>query len=108
MADEFGLVIESAPWNFARIIGIVLERKKHQVLHPAVLSQILQEANCPRDLSAGIGPDFDVLVHALKRRTAELERGIEAMKRSGPLQIERRVVLGKHVLPVSLLAHFDV
>src|SRR5580704_15348537 len=59
--------IKTAPGNSARIERIVFEGEKCEIAHSLVLLQIIDEPPGPRDLSVHVGPDFDVLIHALER-----------------------------------------
>ena len=59
------------------------------------------------DVAARIGPDFDVAERAFKRGASELCLRHELVDCGGELQIERGVVLRKHVLPIGFFAHLD-
>src|SRR5580658_10567933 len=95
VAHQFRLVVERAPRNSARIVGIVLEREKGKILHASVLLQVIEKARSPRDSTAGIRPNFNVLVDSLKGRPAQFERRVELMDRARPLHVERGVILGE-------------
>ena len=47
VADQRGLVVQTAPLNLAGLEGIVLERHERQIAEPAVSLQIVNEASQP-------------------------------------------------------------
>ena len=108
VAHQVGLVIKGAPRSLATVIGIVLKRKKCQIVHPPMLLQIIQKAPEPRDLAVRIGPRFNILIHSREGWPTQLQPGIDTVKRRRPLQVERPVVLRHHELPVRFLAHFNI
>ena len=108
MAHQLGLVIQHAPRGSAWLIRIVLEGKKREIVHAAMLLHVIDKTCGPRDFSVRIRPDLDVFIHSLKRRPAQLQLGIHVMNRGRPLQIERGVIFRQHVLPISFLAHLDI
>ena len=70
--------------------------------------QILDEPSQPGSFAIGVGPHFNVIVHAFKDWAAESQPLINPMQGRCPLEVERRVIFGQHVLPVGLFAHFHI
>ena len=62
--------------------------------------QIIHEARGPGYVAVRIRPNLDILIHALKRRPAQLQRRIHAMQRRRPLHVKRA-----HNLPAACIAH---
>src|SRR5271170_456238 len=92
----------------AGLIGIVLEREELQILHAIMLTQVKQESTKPRGAALGVGPDLDVIVHALKGRTTELETGIYLAYCCYELEIERSVVFGLRILAIGFFSYLDI
>ncbi len=86
----------------------MLEGKKREIVHPLMLLQIIQEARGPGNLTIRVGPNLDVFIYALKRWTAQFQIWIQPMQCRGPLDVQRGVIFGQHVLPIGFFTHLDV
>src|SRR5436305_8655937 len=86
----------------------MFERHERQVLQAIVGLQIIEKTTKPRSAPLRIGPGSDVFGDSLKRWSSELEPRIDTVKSGGELKIKSSIVFRLHVLPVRLLAHFDV
>ena len=105
--DELRLVVEVVPRDLARVVRVMLERQEGELREPSSVLEVAEKAPEPRRFALGVGPRADVLVLARERGAPELQRRVDAVERRRPLQIESRVMLGRHVLPVGLFAELD-
>src|ERR1700722_1824687 len=100
MPDQFRLFVKAGPAYAARLVWVVLERKKLKVLHAVVLLKVSDEAAKPGGFPLRVRPDLDVLVDALEGWAAELEAWVNFTDRRSKLQVKRVVAFRRHVLAI--------
>ena len=71
VAHQIGFVIKHSPRRVTWLKGIVLEGEECEIVHPAVLFQIVEKTSHPRDLALRVRPDLDIAVHSLERWAAQ-------------------------------------
>src|SRR5207249_8087595 len=105
---QLWLGVECAPFDFAWMKGIMLERNERQIRETAMLFQVIDETSHPRCMSLCIWPNPNILIYAFENGPAKFEGRIYFVKGRGPLDVQSAVIFGHRVLAVGLLAHFDV
>ena len=70
--------------------------------------QIVHESAHPRSAALGVGPNSNIFVDAFENGASQLEFGINLVNGSGPLKVERCIILRHRVFAVRFLAHLDI
>src|SRR5271167_2592560 len=62
VAHQRRFVVQTAPTDLARFVGIMLKGEKGQVLNTAVRFQVIQKTSRPGNFSLGVRPHHDIFI----------------------------------------------